>query len=141
MKETNWTLFNSQEEVIKTINLDLFNLRKQKYPEYGDSYYKYYIEFGMNGMVGDLYRKFDRLKNMAKVYSEQDVIDKEKEIKDQFYDIISYCQLQLYFLENEKWGPNRKIHSHKITSSSGNDYGDYVRGFPNYYPNSYILLW
>jgi hypothetical protein len=58
----------------------------------------------MPGMIGDLYRKFDRLKIMSESYSDEDVKNKEKEITDQFYDIISYCQLQLYWLRREKWG-------------------------------------
>jgi hypothetical protein len=102
-----WNLFDLQEKEISTINNELHQLRKQKYPEYRDSYYRYYNEFGMRGMVGDLYRKFDRLKIMSENYSDEDIRSKEKEITDQFYDIISYCQLQLYWLRKEKW---RKPH-------------------------------
>jgi len=98
-----WTLFDSQEKEISTINNELHQLRKEKYPEYRDSYYRYYNEFGMKGMIGDLYRKFDRLKIMSENYSNEDTQNKEKEITDQFYDIISYCQLQLYWLRREKW--------------------------------------
>jgi len=104
-----WNLFESQEKEISTINDDLYSLRKEKYPEYRDSYYRYYNEFGMRGMVGDLYRKFDRLKIMSESYSSDDIKNKEKEITDQFYDIISYCQLQLYWLRKEKWGKPNKI--------------------------------
>lgn len=100
---TDWTLFNNQESMIDSINKELFSLRKSKYPEYLDSYYKFYKEFGMRGMVGDLYRKFDRLKNMSQSFSDKDIREKEKEIKDQYYDLISYMQLQLYFLEKESW--------------------------------------
>jgi len=104
-----WSLFESQEKEISIINDELYQLRKQKYPEYGDSYYRYYNEFGMRGMIGDLYRKFDRLKIMSENYSEEDIVSKEKEITDQFYDIISYCQLQLYWLRNEKWGASVEV--------------------------------
>jgi hypothetical protein len=103
-KELDWSLFESQEKEISTINNELCQLRKQKYPEYRDSYYRYYNEFGMPGMIGDLYRKFDRLKIMSESYTDKDIRSKEKEITDQFYDIISYCQLQLYWLRREKWG-------------------------------------
>lgn len=104
-----WTLFDSQEKEISTINNELSALRKEKYPEYRDSYYRYYNEFGMKGMIGDLYRKFDRLKIMSENYSDEDIRSKEKEITDQFYDIISYCQLQLYWLRKEKWKKSNKI--------------------------------
>ena len=103
MKDIDWSLFESQEKEISIINDELCQLRKQKYPEYGDSYYRYYNEFGMRGMIGDLYRKFDRLKIMSENYSDEDIISKEKEITDQFYDIISYGMLQLYWLRREKW--------------------------------------
>jgi hypothetical protein len=102
-----YSLFESQEEEINTINNELYDLRRQKYPEYRDSYYRYYNEFGMRGMIGDLYRKFDRLKIMSESYLDEDIRSKEKEITDQFYDIISYCQLQLYWLRKEKWGQNK----------------------------------
>jgi hypothetical protein len=104
-----YSLFNSQEKEISTINNELHALREQKYPEYRDSYYRYYNEFGMKGMIGDLYRKFDRLKIMSENYSDEDIRSKEKEITDQFYDIISYCQLQLYWLRKEKWNKPNKI--------------------------------
>jgi len=108
-KEVDWSLFESQEKEISTINNELYSLRKEKYPEYRDSYYRYYNEFGMRGMIGDLYRKFDRLKIMSESYTDEDIKNKEKEITDQFYDIISYCQLQLYWLRKEKWArkPNK----------------------------------
>jgi hypothetical protein len=109
-----WSLFNSQEKEISTINNELHQLRKQKYPEYRDSYYRYYNEFGMRGMIGDLYRKFDRLKIMSESYSDEDIRSKEKEITDQFYDIISYCQLQLYWLRKEKWGNKEDVYTAKV---------------------------
>jgi len=110
-----WNLFDFQEEEINTINNELYDLRKQKYPEYRDSYYRYYNEFGMLGMIGDLYRKFDRLKIMSESYSDEDIRNKEKEITDQFYDIISYCQLQLYWLRKEKWEKVKNLHAHTFS--------------------------
>jgi len=113
MREIDWSLFESQEKEIETINAELHELRRIKYPQYRDSYYKYYNEFGMPGMIGDLYRKFDRLKNMSR---EEDIMTQEREITDQLYDIISYCQLQLYWLRNEMWSKKTK------TSGANVDY-------------------
>jgi hypothetical protein len=107
-----WSLFSKQEKEISTINNEIYDLRKQKYPEYRDSYYRYYNEFGMRGMIGDLYRKFDRLKIMSESYGDTEIRSKEKEITDQFYDIISYCQLQLYWLRKEKWGKISNPYKH-----------------------------
>jgi len=121
MKEIDWSLFESQEEEIQTINNELYDLRKLKYPQYRDSYYKFYNEFGLQGMVGDLYRKFDRLKNMSREFSEEDIVSREKEITDQLYDIISYCQLQLYWLRNEKWSKKTKV----ATNGTSMDNFDY----------------
>jgi hypothetical protein len=69
----------------------------------------------MKGMIGDLYRKFDRLKIMSESYSDADIQNKEKEITDQFYDIISYCQLQLYWLRKEKWGKVKNSHAYTFS--------------------------
>jgi hypothetical protein len=69
----------------------------------------------MKGMIGDLYRKFDRLKIMSESYSDEDIQNKEKEITDQFYDIISYCQLQLYWLRRERWGKVKNPHAHTFS--------------------------
>ena len=108
MREIDWSLFESQEKEIETINAELHELRRIKYPQYRDSYYKYYNEFGMPGMIGDLYRKFDRLKNMSREFSEEYIMTQEREITDQLYDIISYCQLQLHWLRNEMWSKKTK---------------------------------
>ena len=116
MREIDWSLFESQEKEIETINAELHELRRIKYPQYRDSYYKYYNEFGIPGMIGDLYRKFDRLKNMSREFSEEDIMTQEREITDQLYDIISYCQLQLYWLRNEMWSKKTK------TSGANVDY-------------------
>ncbi|MCK9458827.1 MAG: hypothetical protein M0R80_04245 [Proteobacteria bacterium] len=113
-----WSLFTNQEKEISTINNELYALRKQKYPEYRDSYYRYYNEFGMRGMIGDLYRKFDRLKIMSESYFDSEIVSKEKEITDQFYDIISYCQLQLYWLRKEKWGGEEKHNTGDLWSNT-----------------------
>jgi len=120
MMEIDWSLFESQEKEIETINAELHELRRIKYPQYRDSYYKYYNEFGMPGMIGDLYRKFDRLKNMSREFSEEDIMSQEREITDQLYDIISYCQLQLYWLRNEVWSKR------PINTTSGYTDNDYV---------------
>jgi hypothetical protein len=122
MQEIDWSLFDSQEQEIESINNELLALRREKYPEYRDSYYKYYKEFGMRGMVGDLYRKFDRLKIMSTTYSDVDIAEKEKEITDQYYDLISYLQLQLYFLRKEKW----RNHTHTFTPVGENVTSGYV---------------
>ena len=130
MREIDWSLFESQEKEIETINAELRELRRIKYPQYRDSYYKYYNEFGMPGMIGDLYRKFDRLKNMSREFSHEDIMSQERKITDQLYDIISYCQLQLYWLRNEMWskktrtaeGPLEHKHSFSGTASSNLDY-------------------
>ena len=117
-KPINWSLFESQEKEIELINNELYSLRKEKYPKYLDSYYKHYKEFGFTAMIGDLYRKFDRLKNMSEVMdSKEDIISNKKEIKDQYHDLISYLQLQLYFMKNEYW--NDVSEEYKIDALSG----------------------
>ena len=89
----------------------------------------------MPGMIGDLYRKFDRLKNMSREFSEEDIMSQEREITDQLYDIISYCQLQLYWFRNEVWSKKTRTrtkeelavtrHKHFFTNGTAGPGFDY----------------
>jgi hypothetical protein len=98
-----YSLFLRQEEDICRINEENFKIRENKFLKYGDSYWNFYKQFGLLGMVTDIYRKVDRLKNMSKTYTEEDITDNQKEIQDQYYDLINYCYLQLFFLRENYW--------------------------------------
>ena len=125
-----YDLFLQQEDDICQINKENFAIREQKFLQYGTSYWNFYKEFGLMGMITDIYRKTDRLKNMAKAYTEEDIKKNQKEIQDQYYDLINYCYLQLFFLRENYWKTMSKfntlestaIRSAKIDSSIPDNY-------------------
>ncbi len=85
------------EQKFKDMAQEIVDLVIRKNHDYGDSYFQIREDFGPASFIIRLADKFNRLQTLQ---SKPNKV--EESIEDTIKDIMGYCLLELYYLQNQR---------------------------------------